>query len=101
MISSEFIRKAHWFNPEFFSVISNTSTRRHPSRDQLHITDVKQGYDEAQTISHQLPRVINISSATLTAIVKMVESLPNELQEQVAEVIWDFIVELEDDARWN
>lgn len=42
-----------------------------------------------------------MSSTTLTTIVKMVESLPDELQEQVAENIREFIAELEDDARWK
>jgi hypothetical protein len=42
-----------------------------------------------------------MSSAAITTIVKMVESLPDELQEQVAEHIRDYIADLEDEKRWD
>jgi hypothetical protein len=38
-----------------------------------------------------------MSSAAITTIVKMVESLPNDLQERVSEHIAD----LEDEAKWE
>lgn len=42
-----------------------------------------------------------MSSATIATILKMVESLPNELQEKVVEPIRDYITDLEDDKRWD
>lgn len=42
-----------------------------------------------------------MSSAALNTIVKMIESLPNDLQEQVAEHIREYIIDLEDEARWE
>lgn len=42
-----------------------------------------------------------MSSATLTTIVKMIESLPDDLQEQVAEHLREFIADIEDEARWK
>ena len=40
-------------------------------------------------------------SPAVTTIVKMVESLPVDLQERVAEHIREFIADLEDEARWE
>jgi ATP-dependent protease HslVU (ClpYQ) peptidase subunit len=42
-----------------------------------------------------------MSSATIATIVKMVESLPDELQEKVVEHIRDYITDLEDEKRWD
>jgi len=42
-----------------------------------------------------------MSSATITTIVTMLESLPDALQEQVAEHIREFIADLEDEAQWE
>lgn len=42
-----------------------------------------------------------MSSPAITTIVKMVESLPDDLQNKVAEHIRDYIAELEDEKRWD
>jgi hypothetical protein len=42
-----------------------------------------------------------MSSAAITTLVKMVESLPDELQEKVVEHIRDYIADLEDEKRWD
>lgn len=42
-----------------------------------------------------------MSSTAITTIVKMVESLPDDLQEQVAQHIREFITDLEDEKRWD
>lgn len=42
-----------------------------------------------------------MSSEALTTIVKMVESLPNDLQERVVDHLREFIADLEDEARWQ
>jgi hypothetical protein len=42
-----------------------------------------------------------MSSATIITIVKMLESLPDDLQERVAEHLREFITDLEDEARWK
>ncbi|MEM8505326.1 MAG: hypothetical protein AAF716_19505 [Cyanobacteria bacterium P01_D01_bin.1] len=42
-----------------------------------------------------------MSSSSITTIVKMVESLPSELQERVAEHLREFIADLEDELRWD
>lgn len=42
-----------------------------------------------------------MSSAAVTTIVKMVESLPDALQQRVAEHIRDYILDLEDDSQWE
>ena len=42
-----------------------------------------------------------MSSAAITTIVKMVESLPNDLQERVSEHIREYIADLEDEAKWE
>lgn len=42
-----------------------------------------------------------MSSPATTTIRKMVESLPDDLQEKVAEHIRDYIAELEDEKRWD
>jgi hypothetical protein len=40
-------------------------------------------------------------SAAITTIVKMVESLPDDLQERVSEHIREYIADLEDEERWD
>lgn len=42
-----------------------------------------------------------MSSSAITTIVKMLESLPDDLQEQVADHIREYITDLEDEARWE
>jgi uncharacterized protein YllA (UPF0747 family) len=42
-----------------------------------------------------------MSSSAITMIVKMLESLPDGLQEQVANYIREYITDLEDEARWE
>jgi hypothetical protein len=42
-----------------------------------------------------------MSSAAIATIVKMVESLPDELQEKIVEHIRDYIADLEDEKRWD
>lgn len=42
-----------------------------------------------------------MSSTVVTTIVKMVESLPDELQEQVANYLREFIADLNDEVRWD
>jgi hypothetical protein len=42
-----------------------------------------------------------MSSPSITTIVKMVESLPDELQEQVVEHVRAYLAELEDEKRWD
>jgi hypothetical protein len=42
-----------------------------------------------------------MSSAAIATIVKMIESLPDELQEKVVEHIRDYIADLEDEKRWD
>jgi hypothetical protein len=42
-----------------------------------------------------------MSTAAIATIVKMVESLPDELQEKVVEHIRDYIADLEDEKRWD
>jgi hypothetical protein len=42
-----------------------------------------------------------MSSAAITTIVKMVESLPDDLQERVSEHIREYIADLEDEAKWD
>ena len=42
-----------------------------------------------------------MSSPAITTIVKMVESLPNDLQEKVAEHIREYIADLEDEKQWD
>jgi hypothetical protein len=42
-----------------------------------------------------------MSSAAIATIVKMVESLPDELQEKVVEHIRDYITDLEDEKIWD
>lgn len=43
----------------------------------------------------------SMSSAAIVTIVKMLESLPDELQEKVVEHIRDYIADLEDEKRWS
>lgn len=42
-----------------------------------------------------------MSADAIATIVKMVESLPDELQEQLVEHIRDYIADLEDEKRWD
>jgi translation initiation factor 2B subunit (eIF-2B alpha/beta/delta family) len=42
-----------------------------------------------------------MSSTTIDTIIKMVESLPDNLQEQVAKHLRSYITDLEDEARWE
>lgn len=42
-----------------------------------------------------------MSSAAINTMVKMLESLPDDLQERVTEHIREYIIELEDEARWE
>ena len=42
-----------------------------------------------------------MSSASIATIVKMVESLPNELQEKVVEHMRDYITDLADEKHWD
>ncbi len=42
-----------------------------------------------------------MSSPAITTIVKMVESLPDELQEQIVEHIRAYLAEIEEEKRWN
>jgi len=42
-----------------------------------------------------------MSSPAVTTIIKMVESLPDDLQERVADHIRDYIADLEDEKRWD
>jgi hypothetical protein len=42
-----------------------------------------------------------MSSPAIATIVKMVESLPSDAQERLADHIRDYIAELDDEMRWN
>ncbi|HEY9655950.1 MAG TPA: hypothetical protein V6C50_10700 [Crinalium sp.] len=42
-----------------------------------------------------------MSSAAITTIIKMVESLPDELQEQVTEHLRAYIADLKEDVQWE
>jgi hypothetical protein len=42
-----------------------------------------------------------MSSAAITTIVKMVESLSDDLQERVSEHIREYIADLEDEVKWE
>ena len=42
-----------------------------------------------------------MSSPAITTIIKMVESLPDELQEQVVEHIRAYIAEIDEEKRWD
>ena len=42
-----------------------------------------------------------MSSAAITTIVKMVESLPEDLQDRVSEHIREYIADLGDEAKWD
>jgi enolase len=42
-----------------------------------------------------------MSAETIITIIKMVESLPENLQEQVAEHLREYIANLEDNVRWE
>jgi hypothetical protein len=42
-----------------------------------------------------------MSSASITTLVKMVESLPDSLQEKVVEHLRNYIADLEEEKRWD
>ncbi len=42
-----------------------------------------------------------MSSASITTIVTMIETLPDDLQEKLVEHIREFITDLDDEARWE
>ncbi len=42
-----------------------------------------------------------MSSVAITTIVKMVEALPDDLQQRVSEHIREYIADLEDEDRWE
>ena len=42
-----------------------------------------------------------MSSPAITTIVKMIESLPDDLQEKVADHLREYIADLEDEKRWD
>lgn len=42
-----------------------------------------------------------MSSTAVTTVVKMMESLPTQLQEQVAEHLREYIDDLQDEMKWN
>jgi hypothetical protein len=42
-----------------------------------------------------------MSSAAITTVVKMMESLPVEVQEKVVDHLRDYIEDLQDEIRWN
>ena len=42
-----------------------------------------------------------MSSPTIATIIKMVESLPSDAQEKLADHIRDYIAELDDEMRWD
>jgi len=42
-----------------------------------------------------------MSSTNITTVVKMLESLPESAQEQVIELLREYIADLEDEAQWD
>jgi hypothetical protein len=42
-----------------------------------------------------------MSTTAIATIVRMVEALPDDLQEQVVEHIREYVADLEDEKRWN
>jgi translation initiation factor 2B subunit (eIF-2B alpha/beta/delta family) len=42
-----------------------------------------------------------MSSTAITTVVKMLESLPIDIQDRVAEHLREYISDLQDDARWE
>ncbi|MEH2279977.1 MAG: hypothetical protein V7K90_01335 [Nostoc sp.] len=42
-----------------------------------------------------------MSSAAITTVIKMMESLPNEVQDRIAEHLREYINDLQDEIRWN
>ena len=42
-----------------------------------------------------------MSSATIATIIKMMESLPKSVQQQVAERLREYIEDLQDELRWD
>jgi hypothetical protein len=48
-----------------------------------------------------IPLMNAMSSPAITTIVKMVESLPDELQAQVVEHVRSYLAEIEEEKRWD
>ena len=42
-----------------------------------------------------------MSSAAITTVIKMMESLPIEVQDRIAEHLREYIDDLQDEIRWN
>ncbi|MDZ8032290.1 MAG: hypothetical protein RMY64_19240 [Nostoc sp. DedQUE08] len=42
-----------------------------------------------------------MSSAAITTVIKMMESLPIEVQDRIAEHLREYIHDLQDEIRWN
>lgn len=42
-----------------------------------------------------------MSSAAITTVIKMMESLPIEVQDRIAEHLQEYIDDLQDEIRWN
>lgn len=42
-----------------------------------------------------------MSSAAITTVVKMLESLPEAMQDQVAEHLREYLADLQDELQWN
>ncbi|MDZ7952921.1 MULTISPECIES: hypothetical protein [unclassified Nostoc] len=42
-----------------------------------------------------------MSSAAITTVIKMMESLPVEVQDRIAEHLREYIDDLQDEIRWN
>lgn len=57
----------------------------------------------AEVVEWRRPTVLvpAMSSPAITTIVKMVESLPDELQEQVAEHLRAYLAEIGEEKRWD
>jgi translation initiation factor 2B subunit (eIF-2B alpha/beta/delta family) len=51
--------------------------------------------------SQYVYRELIMSSNSITTIVKMVESLPDELQDRVVEQVRTYIADLEEEAKWE
>jgi hypothetical protein len=52
-------------------------------------------------LSQYIYRELIMSSNSITTIVKMVESLPDELQDRVVEQVRTYIADLEEEAKWE
>jgi len=42
-----------------------------------------------------------MSSTAIDTVIKMMESLPSEIQDRVAEYIREYVSDLQDEARWD